>query len=221
MLFRSLLEVLRRKPGDTFDAGVVDGPRGKGTVVRVGEQSLELSFVWGPLPLPLEPLGLLVGLPRPQTARKILHETAALGVARMEFFVSEKGEGGYARSTLWTSGEWRRHLLAGVAQAFDTRLPEVRSGESLAAALERLPRAGGRLALDNYEAAQELGPAVIGSNPTVTLALGPERGWSAAERNLLRSQGFTLVHLGTRVLRVETAVVAAVTLVRSARGWLR
>ena len=57
-----LLEVLRRKPGDTFDAGVVDGPRGKGTVVRVGEQSLELSFVWGPLPLPLEPLGLLVGL---------------------------------------------------------------------------------------------------------------------------------------------------------------
>ena len=65
------------------------------------------------------------------------------------------------------------------------------------------------------------GPAVIGSNPTVTLALGPERGWSAAERNLLRSQGFTLVHLGTRVLRVETAVVAAVTLVRSARGWLR
>lgn len=239
-----LLDVLRRQPGDMFDAGLVNGPRGKGTLVRVGERALELSFVWGAPPLPLEPLTLLLGLPRPQTARKILQEAAALGVARMDFFVSEKGEGGYARSTLWSSGEWRRHLLAGAAQAFDTRLPEVESGVTLAAAVERLPKAGCRLALDNYEAAQELGPATIGPNvggvpsprgnepggeitpghkdsPSVTLALGPERGWSAAERNLLRAQGFTLVHLGPRVLRVETAVVAAVTLVRSARGWLR
>ncbi len=220
-----LLDVLRRRPGDMFDAGLVNGPRGKGTLMRVGEQALELSFVWGPAPRPLEPLTLLLGLPRPQTARKILHEAAALGVARMEFFVSEKGEGGYARSTLWSTGEWRRHLLAGVAQAFDTRLPEVEAGVTLVAALERLPAAGCRLALDNYEAARELGPATIGpgynDGPAVTLALGPERGWSAAERNLLRAQGFTLVHLGSRVLRLETAVVAAVTLVRSARGWLR
>ena len=59
------------------------------------------------------------------------------------------------------------------------------------------------------------------SGPAVTLALGPERGWSASERNLLRAQDFTLVHLGPRVLRVETAAVAGVTLARSARGWLR
>lgn len=242
-----LLEVLRRGPGDTFDAGLVNGPRGKGTLVRVGEQALELSFAWGPPPSPLEPLHLLIGLPRPQTARKILQEASALGVARMEFFISEKGEGGYARSTLWSSGEWRRHLLAGVAQAFDTRMPEVEAGVTLPAALERLPLGGRRLALDNYEAAQVLVPESIGASDGspgrplpgdrsnvgteacpgdkigsgVVLALGPERGWSAAERNLLRAQGFTLVHLGPRVLRVETAVVAAVTLVRSARGWLR
>lgn len=230
-----LLDVLRRRPGDTFDAGVVNGPRGKGTLVRVGEQDLELAFSWGSPRPPLEPLTLLIGLPRPQTARKILQEAAALGVARMEFFVSEKGEDGYARSTLWSTGEWRRHLLAGVAQAFDTRVPEVEVGSSLAGALERLPTAGCRLALDNYEAACELGPEVLGAGnfspgyklaPTnagqdVTLAFGPERGWSAAERNLLRARGFTLVHLGPRVLRLETAVVAAVTLARSARGWLR
>jgi 16S rRNA (uracil1498-N3)-methyltransferase len=239
-----LLDVLRRRPGDTFDAGLVNGPRGKGTLVRLGEQALELSFAWGAQPVPLEPLTLLLGLPRPQTARKILQEAAALGVARMDFFLSEKGEGGYARSTLWSSGEWRRHLLAGAAQAFDTRLPEVEAGLILAAAVERLPAAGRRLALDNYEAAQELGPEAICPNvggvpsprgiepggevtpgdnfvPAVTLALGPERGWSTAERNLLRAQGFTLVHLGSRVLRLETAVVAAVALVRSARGWLR
>jgi 16S rRNA (uracil1498-N3)-methyltransferase len=158
-----LIEVLRRQPGDTFDAGLVNGPRGKGTLVRVGERELELAFTWGAPPAPLEPLQLLVGLPRPQTARKILQEAAALGVARMDFFGSEKGEGSYADSALWSTGEWRRHLLAGAAQAFDTRLPEVATGVSLAAAIAGLPQSGCRLALDNYEATQVLGPEVFGS----------------------------------------------------------
>jgi 16S rRNA (uracil1498-N3)-methyltransferase len=221
-----LIEVLRRQPGDTFDAGLINGPRGKGTLVRVGEAELELDFAWGAPPAALEPLQLLIGLPRPQTARKILQEATALGAARMDFFGSEKGEGSYAGSTLWSTGEWRRHLLAGAAQAFDTRLPEVGTGMTLAEAIVALPKTGCRLALDNYEATQVLGPEVFGplgaeSGPEVILALGSERGWSAAERNLLRSEGFVLVHLGPRVLRVETAVVAAVTLARSARGWLR
>jgi RsmE family RNA methyltransferase len=41
------------------------------------------------------------------------------------------------------------------------------------------------------------------------LAVGAERGWSGDEREQLRANGFTLKHLGQRVLRVETAVVAA------------
>jgi RsmE family RNA methyltransferase len=50
------------------------------------------------------------------------------------------------------------------------------------------------------------------------LALGPERGWGPADRAALRAHGFTLVHLGPRVLRSETAVVAALTLVRAQLG---
>ena len=52
----------------------------------------------------------------------------------------------------------------------------------------------------------------------VELAVGPERGWSPRERELLREAGFRFVHLGERVLRVETAVVAAVSLVRARLG---
>lgn len=50
------------------------------------------------------------------------------------------------------------------------------------------------------------------------LAFGPERGWSAADRAVLRGSGFALVHLGPRVLRTETAVVAAVALVKAKLG---
>src|SRR5687768_11257964 len=75
-----LLDVLRRREGDTFDAGVIDGPRGKGTLVRIDDKALALSFAWGPAPSPAAAIALIVGLPRPQTARDILREATTLGV---------------------------------------------------------------------------------------------------------------------------------------------
>ncbi len=209
-----LLRVLQRGPGDRFDAGIVNGPRGKGTVVSAGSDGLRLAFEPGETPPPLDPIHLLVALPRPQTARKILTEAAALGVASIRFFRSEKGEPGYASSTLWRGPEWRRLLRDGAAQAFDTRLPEVEHFAGLSDAIAALPAGCPVMALDNYEAPARLRPAA--GLPPVALAFGPERGWSAGERGLLRSAGFSLVHLGARVLRTETAVVAAVAIVKAA-----
>ena len=208
-----LLTVLRRGCGDSFDAGIADGPRGKATVDAVDAHGITLSFAWGPEPRALDPIHLLVAVPRPQTARKILGEAAALGIASIRLFPSEKGEAGYASSSLWSSGEWRQRLMDGTAQAFDTRLPQVLHAASLAEALAALPQGPVRTALDNYEATQRLvAPSAV--VPTV-LAFGPERGWSAQERDLLRAAGFGLAHLGTRVLRTETAVVAAVAIVKA------
>jgi RsmE family RNA methyltransferase len=212
---RHLLEVLRRREGDPFDAGLINGPRGKGRLEKITPDTLTFSFAWGEPPPPLDPIILLVGLPRPQTARKILQEATALGVGALHFFTAEKAEPSYARSTLWIGGEWRRHLVAGAEQAFCTRLPELSHGLALAAALEKTPPAATRLALDNYEAAAPLGQGQLLADSPVVLALGSERGWSAAERDFLRAKNFLLVHLGSRVLRTETAVVAAVALVKA------
>jgi RsmE family RNA methyltransferase len=215
---KHLLDVLRRKPGDTFDAGVINGPRGKGSVLRIEADAVTLTFAWGSAPPPLDPLTLVIGLPRPQTARDILREATALGVGSLHFFRSEKGEASYAQSTLWSSGEWRRHLVAGAEQAFDTRLPEVSFGRTLAEVVVALSGGGTRLALDNYESPGSLSAASVIA--PVTLAFGPERGWSAGERSALRAADFSLVHLGPRVLRSETAVIAAVAVVRAKLDWL-
>ena len=213
-----VLGVLRCGPGDSFDAGLIDGPRGKATIAAIDSQGLHLDFTWGEEPPPLDPITLLLGLPRPQTARKILEEATALGVEAMHFVTSRRGEAGYARSKLWTTDEWRRHLVDGAAQAFSTRVPEATSGRPLAAALDGLSPAACRLALDNYEATTSLFEAAL-STPVV-LALGPERGWAPEERDALREAGFTFVHLGQRVLRLETATVAAVALVKARLGLL-
>ncbi len=216
-----LLEVLRRQIGDTFDAGLIDGPRGKGTITALSPAALSLTFSWGEPPPPLDPITLFIGLPRPQTARKILQEATALGASALHFFTSERGEPSYAQSTLWSSGEWRRHLITGAEQAFCTRLPVVTWARPLSALINELPASTTRLALDNYESTAPLSAAVLApasqQSPAV-LAIGSERGWSPDERDLLRAQGFTLAHLGPRVLRAETAVTAAVSIVKARLG---
>jgi 16S rRNA (uracil1498-N3)-methyltransferase len=213
-----VLEILRCSVGDSFDAGLIDGPRGKAMLAHMDEASLRLDFAWGDEPPPLDPITLVVGTPRPQTARKILAEATSLGVGTMHFVRSRRGEASYGRSKLWTTNEWRRHLVDGAAQAFTTRLPSVTTGRLLPEVLGSLAEQSCRLALDNYEAARPLFEATVGA--PVVLALGPERGWTAEERDLLRTSGFELVHLGERVLRVETACVVAAALVKAKMGLL-
>jgi 16S rRNA (uracil1498-N3)-methyltransferase len=211
-----LLDVLRRKTGDSFDVGVINGPRGKATLRSVGPEHLSLDFTWDNAhPPPPDPLTLIVGLPRPQTARDILRDATTLGVSALHFVRTEKSERSYAQSTLWTSGEWRRHVVIGAEQAFDTRIPEVTFDRALADALNPRSSNSLRLGLDNYEAANRLGDVELRAPMEVVLAIGGERGWSAADRDALRAHHFELVHLGTRVLRTETAVVAALSLLRA------
>jgi 16S rRNA (uracil1498-N3)-methyltransferase len=210
-----ILKVLRRKEGDPFDAGIVNGSRGKGTISKIGPEELVFRFTAFADPPGLDPIHLVVALPRPQTARKILNEATSLGVASIQFFQSERGEPSYATSSLWTTPEWRRHLIEGAAQAFDTRIPEVVHCPGLDELVAALPAGSARIALDNYEASRRMAPSAV---RPLALAFGPERGWSAAERDVLRRNGFELAHLGERVLRTETALVAAIAVAKATPG---
>jgi len=98
-------------------------------------------------------------------------------------------------------GRVRRQLIAGAEQAFDTRLPQITWTRSLAEVVAALPPTASRLALDHYEAATALSQChLIGdiapsaSAADAVLAFGPERGWSARDRAVLRANGFSLVH---------------------------
>ena len=201
-------EVLRLVPRDDFDVAVINGSRGKATIVEDVPSGLRISFQWEDFAEDDRlPIHLLVGLPRPQTARKILEQAATIGVTSMDFFGADKGEPSYVDSKLWTSEEWHRHLVRGVEQAFCSFLPAVCHHANLEDALVELPHDTRRFALDVYEAQAPL--SVTDATTVLILALGPERGWSDRERNLLRDAGFVLRHLGSRILRQETACIAA------------
>lgn len=218
-----LRTVLGKGPGDDFDIGVRDGPRGRAHIERIDDHGLHLRFRWERRVVQPRPCTVLVGLPRPQTARRILYESACLGVRELRFIRTDRSERSYAHSRLWTTGEWERRLVEGAEQAFATDLPQVSHAASLEDALaqeESHPdRMADRYGLDNYEAAVAL-PDAPATAAECVLALGGERGWSDRERNLLRNSGYRLCHLGPRVLRTETALVAAFAIEAARRRWM-
>ncbi len=207
-------KVLKMGVGQEFDVGVTNGPRGKARIISDDSDGMNLTMVWGDVPPVPYPITLIAGLPRPQTARKILQDTTSLGVDAIWFFQADIGESSYSRSRLWSTGEWRRHLHLGAEQAFTTHIPEVCNFDSLAECILNLSTQSDRIALDNYEATLQLGSYKI-HHPASVIAIGTERGWSTEERDLLRGAEFAFYNLGQRVLRTETAGVAAISILVS------
>lgn len=212
--------VLRMKQGDSFDVGVVNGPVGKARIVRLSGSEMRVDVEWGARPECPPPVHLLIGMCRPATARKILTTAPTIGVRELVFSPSGRSDPAYARSSLWKDEEWRARLIEGAEQSFDTYLPPLHLPESLEESFACLPDGGMRLALDVYEGETRLSDVSFQSEQPVTLAIGPERGWNAADRTALREAGFQLVSLNERVLRVETAVVTGLTLVLHGLGAL-
>lgn len=213
---RHLLEVLGCRPGDRFRAGVIDGPTGTGTLLAAAADQLELAFDWHGAAPPPDDILLIVGLPRPPSARKILYQAAALGCRELRFVHTEASDRNYARSRLWTTSEWRRHLLDGLQQAVATALPAVTCGASLQCAAQQLPAGAAAVALDHAAGAARLGTCAL--RLPLVLAVGPERGWSEADRAVLRRHRFLPCTLGARILRVETACVAALAIAKARLG---
>ena len=113
---RHLRETVGLAVGGSFHVGVDNGLRVIATITALAPK-LTFSVAWERSPQARLPLSVLVGLPRPQTAKKVLHDLASLGAARIIFFESAKGDPGYLTSSLWKDGEWREHVLKGSEQA--------------------------------------------------------------------------------------------------------
>lgn len=220
---RHIRKVLRRSDGESFDAAVVDASLGRASVhSEPGGGARVVYEARSPAPAPATG-ALLCGICRPQAVRRVVRDVATLGCGCLVFFPTDRGEPSYAEAGLWSSGELEDLILEAAAQAFNPRLvPWFRAG-SLDEAIDRASGhagfAPGRFALDNYEAKAPLA-AQVDPQCGYLLAVGSERGWSASERIRLKDAGFELRHLGSRVLRTETACLVGTALLASSR-WSR
>lgn len=214
---RHLRETVGLPVGGSFHVGIENGLRGIATIAALSPK-LTFEVAWEKSAQARLPLTVLVGLPRPQTAKKVLHDLASLGAARIVFFEAVKGDPGYLASTLWKDGEWREHVLKGTEQACSTLVPEVTRVGSLAEAVALVAADAWKVALDPYEAAGA--PELSTPAKAAVLAIGPERGFAETERAALRNAGFAFAHLGDRILRVEAAaLVGGALMLAQLRVW--
>ena len=222
---RHILSVLKIKLGGVFYVGFINGQRALAKIETIDEDSSIVISIIERMPSPpCLPVDLLIGMPRPHTAKRVLFEGACLGVRQMHFFQSEHTEPSYMKSRLWSDENYKERLLLGAEQSFTTHIPEVFVHTNLNEALSHINSSENQvvhLALDNYEAKQGLGLSFknrISSNiqkhevPHIYLAFGSERGWSDSERALLIKKKWEFAHLGNRVLRLEMAVVSAIAI---------
>ncbi|MCC5024981.1 MAG: 16S rRNA (uracil(1498)-N(3))-methyltransferase [Candidatus Synoicihabitans palmerolidicus] len=216
---KHVLKVLRRAVGTTFDVGLINGPRGKATVEAINSEVLSLSFSWAPPHTVAPTTQIVIGLPRPQTARDVLRDATTLGATGLDFIATARSDPNYAQSSLWTKHQWRRHVIQGAAQAFDTHVPSVTWDQSLSTVLNQ-HRDSGHLfiALDVYGPTAQLSQLKLSHcEQPVTLLVGPERGWDEADRVELAAHHIVRYSLGPRVLRTENVVLVALTLINAAR----
>lgn len=213
-------KVLRAVVGTLVFVGFENGPRARVSVTELSEDGAVVLEVVNTEASPAAlPITLLIGLPRPHTAKRILFDAASMGVQALHFFESERSEPSYAQSSLWSTDEWRDRLRLGTEQSFGTHVPDVAMHADLQSAISALYGADVNIALDNYEAEGALSAILPQTAGSALIALGSERGWSPTERDVFRKNGWKLAHIGPHVLRAETAVVAAVSATASVLGY--
>jgi RsmE family RNA methyltransferase len=208
-----LIKTLHKTMGSLFDAGVINGNRGRGVILSVG-MSVAAELVLNEPPPPRLPVCLGVGFARPIQLRRIFREAANFGLESVDVFGTALGDKSYLKTTLLEDGGARDAMLEGAVEARDTRFPDLRRFFDVSAWLAGLKKKGCRIALDNENPRGsffEKGP-LSQADGGVTLAVGSERGWSDGERTLLESAGFVRLSVGERALRTETACIVAVTL---------
>ena len=214
------VQVLRLQPDDTitlFNGGQQGaGGEFEATVTRMGRSDVEVT-VGAHNAIEREAarqVHLVVGMPANDRMDWLVEKATELGVASLQPLITE-------RSVLRLSGEraekkqahWQSVAVAACEQCGRNRVPVVHGVLTLAQwAKTQMPDAAPKFLLSLREDSQPLQTAMTTSAvgaESFTFLSGPEGGLSDAEEQLALHHGFVPVSLGSRVLRSETAALAA------------
>ena len=213
-----LARVLRAQPGQVYDI-VANGFLHRAEITAVTDS--EVAFI---LHEELEadaalPIHLLLAVFKFDHFEWAIEKATELGVAHITPILARRTEKHLALAAPKRADRWRRIALESSKQSRRTDIPDIADPSPLAAALaaETAPL---RILLSETEqsltlaAALNLQPAT--GNLQLSLAIGPEGGWTPEEMSLFTTHAWIPVTLGPRILRAETAAIAAIAIASSA-----
>lgn len=199
-------QVHRANPGEQLRVGVLEGEMGQGELLEVSSERATLRVSLNtPAPAPL-PLTLLLALPRPKMLRRIFQTAATLGVRELILLNAYRVEKSYWQSPFLQPDKIDEQLILGLEQGVATTPPRVRLVKRFKPFVEdELPALATdcrALVAHPYQAA----PCPNATQEETLLAIGPEGGFIAYEVEKMMEAGLQPIHLGSRILRVETAL---------------
>jgi 16S rRNA (uracil1498-N3)-methyltransferase len=205
-----VFSIQKAETGRTLNIGLLNGNIGKGSIISISKICLEMKVIFTEKPPPPLPLTLILALPRPKTFKKVIHAAVSMGVKKIYFIESWKVDKSYWQSPVLTEEELDKQIILALEQGKDTILPEIIFKRRFKPFTEDdIPD----IIHDSYPILAHptsSGQCPYNINKHITLAIGPEGGFTEYEIDLFTKQGFREVSIGKRVLRVEVAVPAII-----------
>ena len=218
-----ITRVLRLGAGDPVTVFNGDGSDYPATITALRGLSIEVE-VQDRLPArPESPLAitLVQGIARGERMDLIVQKATELGVAAIQPVLTVRSVVRLdAKSTARKLLRWRGIVIAACEQCGRARLPVIAAPLPVLEWLAKPAPAGLRRLQLAVDAAESLGAAVMGAD-TIELLIGPEGGLDDEEREAATRAAYRRCSLGPRVLRTETAAIAALALLQGIAGDLR
>jgi 16S rRNA (uracil1498-N3)-methyltransferase len=217
-----LARVLRAQPGQIYDI-VSNGFLHRAEITSVSDQQVDFTLHEELSSDAALPLHLLLAVFKFDHMEWAIEKATELGIARITPILAHRTEKHLAQSALKRSERWRRIALEASKQSRRTDIPEIADPIALKPALEH-ETAPTRILLSETEQSTTLTAALTGSLKTTTseaasynhaIAIGPEGGWTPEEMSLFTQHAWQPVTLGPRILRAETAAIAAIAIAGS------
>ncbi|MFZ1685355.1 MAG: RsmE family RNA methyltransferase [Candidatus Zixiibacteriota bacterium] len=208
--------VLQSRVGDTVEVGLLDGPFGTGKIEEVSTTLVRLKVTeWREAARPSYEVDIICAVPRPKTTKKVLAIAASMNARSLHFVRANRTDKSYLESPLLQEPERLSYLYDGLSQGKFTRLPNVEVHPLFRPFVEDdVPSLfADRLKLVADPSGDKLTTIFSPSHQPgdVVIAIGPEGGWVPFELDLLVTTGFKPFQLGPWTLRVENALVAALS----------
>ena len=216
---RHLSRVLRAQPGMEFDV-VAGGRAWLARVASIDDDRVQFTLVQELVAAPALPLTLLLSVFKFDRLEWAIEKAVELGCGRIVPVLAERTEKHLAQAAGKRVERWRRIALEAAKQSRRSDLPEIADPAHLPEALAGSEAASLRILLSETEEDQSLLRILEKENQAgpreILLAIGPEGGWTRGEIGLFTAAGWQSASLGPRILRVETAAIAALAVVNAA-----
>lgn len=207
-----LARVLRAQPGQIFDV-VADGFLHRAEVREVRDDEVVFALHEEHEAEAALPVRLLLAVFKFDHLEWGIEKATELGAARITPVLARRTEKHLAQAAAKRVERWRRIVLEASQQSRRSDVPIVDAPRGLKEALADVTDPM-KLLLAETEEENTLRAALKAapSDASIALAIGPEGGWAAEEMQLFHEHGWQHVTLGPRILRAETAAIAALSI---------